>query len=326
MVSNIRKRPYTMIIGGAGFIGQHLVPLFQHAGHYIHIIDPVKLYGGSNAIVDLREERQRRLELAERNSDVFTKQIAEAEYAYPDIIVYLAGVPRHAEVYRAPIDATESMVTELARALEIAASSGTNRFVYVSSSMVYGDFSAPVSEDAQPNPMGLYAILKRTGEEMVKDYARRGGFEYVIVRPTAVYGPGDLWNRVVPQFFLNAIANKELRVNGVDEVLDFTYVGDTARGIFLAATVDGAENDTYNISYGKTTRIHDVAEQVIDLVGGGSIHVTGRQVGFPSRNALDISRARSKLGYTPQTDLRTGLEQLHKWITFQTLSKSRSLA
>ena len=324
-MTGLPTRLYTMLIGGAGFIGQHLVPLFQHAGHYIHIIDPVKLYG-SNAIVNDREERERRFELAERNSDVFTKQIAEAEYAYPDIIVYLAGVPRHAEVYRATIDATESMVTELARALEIAASSGAKRFVYVSSSMVYGDFSAPVSEDAQLNPMGLYAILKRTGEEMVKDYARRGGFEYVIVRPTAVYGPGDLWNRVVPQFFVNAIANKELRVNGVDEVLDFTYVGDTARGIFLAATVDGAEGDTYNISYGKATRIHDVAEQVIDLVGSGSIYVTGRQAGFPSRNALDISRARSKLGYTPQTDLRTGLEQLHKWITFQTLSKSRSLA
>lgn len=326
MVSNIRKRPYTMIIGGAGFIGQHLAPLFQRAGHYVHVVDPVKIYSAGVPAQVLTAERVRRRALLERNCDAVTEQVADIEYCTPCTIVYLAGVPRHAEALKAPVDAAESMVTDLVRALEVAAKNGVRRFVYVSSSMVYGDFAAPVREDAELNPIGIYATLKRTGEELVKDFAARAGFEYVIVRPTAVYGPGDLLNRVVPQFFLNAAKDEELRVNGRDEVLDFTYVTDTARGIFLAATVDDAENDTYNISYGTATRIYDVATAVVSLVGKGTVKIAQRQAGFPSRNALDISKARAKLGYEPEVNVKTGLEQLHKWLTFQTLSTSHSLA
>lgn len=320
-MSGSPTQPYTMLIGGAGFIGQHLIRMFQQARHYIHVVDPVKIYGNGVSSDVLFAERRRRLELVERNCDAVTEQVQDAEYCSPDVIVYLAGVPRHAEALTAPVDAAQSMITDLIRALEIAARNGVRRFVYVSSSMVYGDFAAPIREEAPLNPIGIYATLKRSGEELVKDFAMRSGFEYVIVRPTAVYGPGDLPNRVVPRFFERALQGRTLTVNGRDEVLDFTYVTDTARGIFLAATVDGAENDTYNISYGTATPIYDVAAKIVDLLGEGIIEVKGRQANFPSRHALDITKAQDKLGYRPEVDINTGLKKLNKWLTFQTLSK-----
>jgi nucleoside-diphosphate-sugar epimerase len=119
--------------------------------------------------------------------------------------------------------------------------------------MVYGDFDNDVAEDAPCNPIGQYGIMKLAGEQLVKDYHRRGAFDYIIIRPSAVYGPLDVEDRVISKFILTAMRGGVIRVNGANETLDFTYVDDAADGI-VAATLSEHRNKTYNItkSHSKT--------------------------------------------------------------------------
>ena len=101
---------------------------------------------------------------------------------------------------------------------------------------MYGDFDE-ASEETAINPSGQYSIWKIAGEELVKEYSRATGQSYVIIRPTAVYGPLDVSSRVIGTFFKRAMADETLYVNGKDETLDFTYAKDTATGIALASII-----------------------------------------------------------------------------------------
>jgi nucleoside-diphosphate-sugar epimerase len=198
--------------------------------------------------------------------------------------------------------------------LESAKKHGVERFVYISSSMVYGDFEDQVLEDAECSPQGQYGIMKLAGEWLVRDYARRCGFEYVIIRPSAVYGPLDVEDRVVAKFMIAAMRGETLKVNGASETLDFTYVDDAADGIAAAATRIMARNNTYNITKSHSVSLLEAAEMIVEIVGSGKIEVADRDPDFPSRGALNIDRARTILGFDPKVDVREGFENYHAWL------------
>jgi nucleoside-diphosphate-sugar epimerase len=181
--------------------------------------------------------------------------------------------------------------------------------------MVYGDFTDNVTEDAVCRPQGQYGIMKLAGEWLVKDYARRTGMEYVIIRPSAVYGPLDVEDRVVAKFMLTAMRGQTLKVNGASETLDFTYVDDAADGIVAAALEVGAANNTYNITKSHSVSLLQAAQMVVDIVGNGSIEVRNKDADFPSRGALNIDRARTILGFDPKVDVREGFEKYYEWLS-----------
>jgi nucleoside-diphosphate-sugar epimerase len=180
--------------------------------------------------------------------------------------------------------------------------------------MVYGDFEDQVHEEDECTPQGQYGIMKLAGEWLVKDYAHRCGFEYVIIRPSAVYGPLDVEDRVVAKFMIAAMQNKTLKVNGADETLDFTYVDDAADGIVAAATRIMARNNTYNITKSHSVSLLEAAEMIVAIAGAGQIEVADRDLDFPSRGALNIDRARTILGYDPKVDVQEGFENYFTWI------------
>ena len=149
---------------------------------------------------------------------------------------------------------------------------------------------------------------------MVKDYARRTGMEYVIIRPSAVYGPLDVEDRVVAKFMLRAMRGQVLNVNGAGETLDFTYVDDAADGIVAAALEVGAANDTYNITKSHSVSLLQAAQMVVDIVGSGSIEVKDKDADFPSRGALNIDKARRVLGFDPRVDVEEGFQNYYHWL------------
>jgi nucleoside-diphosphate-sugar epimerase len=180
--------------------------------------------------------------------------------------------------------------------------------------MVYGDFKDQVLEDDPCNPIGQYGIMKLAGEDLVKDYHRRGAFDYAIVRPSAVYGPLDVEDRVVAKFMLAAMRGHQLRINGAQETLDFTYVDDAADGIVAAATRIMAANRTYNITKSHSVSLLEAAEKIVAMVGRGTIDVQDRDADFPSRGALNIDRARVILGYDPKVDVDEGFQNYYNWL------------
>jgi len=142
----------------------------------------------------------------------------------------------------------------------------------------------------------------------------RTGMEYVILRPSAVYGPLDVEDRVVAKFMLRAMRGQVLNVNGAGETLDFTYVDDAADGIVTAALEVGAANDTYNITKSHSVSLLQAAQMVVDIVGSGSIEVKDKDADFPSRGALNIDKARRVLGFDPRVDVEEGFQNYYHWL------------
>jgi UDP-glucose 4-epimerase len=180
--------------------------------------------------------------------------------------------------------------------------------------MVYGNFEDQVEEDYDCKPIGQYGILKLTGEDIVKDYHRRGAFDYAVIRPSAVYGPLDVEDRVVAKFMLTAMRGGILNVNGAGETLDFTYVDDAADGIVAAAVTDHARNNTYNITKSHSVSLLEAAEMIVKIVGKGKIECRDKDADFPSRGALNINRARDILGYDPKVDVEEGFQNYFNWL------------
>jgi nucleoside-diphosphate-sugar epimerase len=206
------------------------------------------------------------------------------------------------------------MMRGLINLLESAKKHGVERFVYISSSMVYGDFEDDVLEDDQCRPQGQYGIMKLCGEDLVKDYSRRCGFEYVIIRPSAVYGPLDVEDRVVAKFMLTAMRGGVLRVNGANETLDFTYSEDAARGIVAATLCDAANNKTDNITKSHSVSLLEAAQKIMNIACNGTIEVRGKDADFPSRGALNIDAAREDFGFDPQVDVQEGFHKYYEWL------------
>ena len=232
-----------------------------------------------------------------------------------DVVIHMASYPRQKVVEQNPAVASEVMSTGLINLLESCKQHGVKKFVYISSSMVYGDFTADVTEYALCNPQGQYGIMKYMGEKLVEDYGRRGVFDYTIIRPSAVYGEWDVEDRVVSKFMTKAMRGETLKVNGPDEVLDFTYVEDTAMGIVLAATLDKANGNIYNITRSEDRQwtLKDAAELAVKIAGQGTLEVAPRDLSFPKRGRLDITRAVKDLGYTPKVNVEEGFRRYHEW-------------
>jgi nucleoside-diphosphate-sugar epimerase len=233
----------------------------------------------------------------------------------PEVVIHMASFPRQKVVNANPAWGSRVMSEGLINVCESAKKHHVSRVVYISSSMVYGDFDDQVEEDYHCRPIGQYGILKLTGEDIVKDYHRRGAFDYAIIRPSAVYGPLDVEDRVVAKFMLTAMRGGILRVNGAGETLDFTYVDDAADGIVSAATLAHACNNTYNITKSHSVSLLEAAEMIVKIVGQGTIECRDKDADFPSRGALNITKARAILGYDPQVDVEEGFQNYYKWLS-----------
>ena len=217
-----------------------------------------------------------------------------------------------------PALGARTMMEGLLNLCEAAARNGTEKFVYISSSMVYGDFTDDVTEDAICNPQGQYGIMKLAGEWLVKDYSRKNDFTHVIIRPSAVYGPLDVNDRVVSKFMLAAMQGTNLIVNGAEEALDFTYVDDTAEGIVAATLSDTTNNKTYNITKSHSITLLDTAKLIVKIAGKGTIDIKDRDPDFPSRGALNVDAAKRDFGFNPKVDIEEGFNLYYEWLSKST--------
>lgn len=308
-----------LITGGAGFIGHNVVKILEEQGHTCTVIDTLTGYGfiPSTEIAYLAAERLKRINAVPIKLDIRDNLQALFNHTRPNVVIHMASFPRQKVVGQNPTEASDVMSTGLINLLETSARwKIVEKFVYISSSMVYGDFEVEVNEDAVCAPIGQYSIMKYMGEKLVQDYSRRHkNFNNVIIRPSAVYGEWDVEDRVVSKFMTQALRGETLTVHGPDEILDFTYVEDTARGIALAATSDAANGKIYNItrSAERQYTLKDAAELAISIAGAGSLVVGPRDLSFPKRGRLNISRAINDLGYSPKVNVEEGFKKYYEW-------------
>lgn len=310
-----------LITGGLGLIGHNVVRRLLDQGHEIAITDIRTTYGmiPQDELDYLVAERRTKIpeaELVTHRIDIIDREgIAWMMQQYqPDVVIHLASFPRQKVVNADPCLGSRAMSEGLLNLLENSQQHGVKKFVYVSSSMVYGDFRDQVKEDAACFPQGQYGIMKLAGEWLVRDYTRKYGIQHAILRPSAVYGPLDVEDRVISKFLLTAMRGGVIKVNGATETLDFTYVDDAADGVVAAALRQQANNKTYNITKSHSKTLLEAAKLAVKIVGRGTIEVRDRDLDFPSRGALNIDAARRDLGFDPKVDIEEGFQRYYDWL------------
>lgn len=317
-----------LVTGGLGLIGHHVVERLETLGHDITIVDTMTNYGiiPQDEIDYLMRERRKKI----KTEQIYKYDIADApsinalfETKKFNIVIHMASFPRQKVVNANPAMGARTMMEGLLNLCEASKNTGVSKFVYISSSMVYGDFTDDVKEDAICKPQGQYGIMKLAGEWLVKDYSRRNNCVHTIIRPSAVYGPLDVEDRVIAKFMLTAMRDGVLNVNGAGETLDFTFVEDAADGIVAAALSSNTANKTYNITKSHSRTLLDAANLAVKIVGKGSINVRDKDSDFPSRGALNIEAARRDFNYDPKVDVEEGFQKYHDWLNSSEYWKSK---
>ena len=196
-----------LITGGLGFIGTKIIEKLSNEGHSITVVDNKDTYGiitakGLAELIKWRTRNWDHSKVQTINGDLLERDICLKAFRHkPEVVIHLATYPRAKVVDNDPIVGIPKVIDTTTNLLWHSSKFGAKKFVYVSSSMVYGDFIDGTREESDTKPQNIYGEAKLTGERLTKLFAKRDGLNYVIVRPSGVYGPGDLPDRVVSKFF-----------------------------------------------------------------------------------------------------------------------------
>lgn len=321
-----------LLVGGAGFIGHALAlrlkadgadPLVVDSFTVNHIKSPKEMSRpGINrdlyltiagARLGLLEAAGIRvIEQDARDSAVLASILDEFR---PDAVVVLAAISHASRSNADPHRAFENGAGTLEASLEAVRGRPGTHLVYMSSSMVYGNFVTPTVDETAPcDPLGIYGALKFGGETLIRAYHRVFGLEYTIVRPSAAYGPGCIGRRFIQTSIENALGGMPLQIKGDGaEKIDFTYIDDLVDGLVRVLAVPEARNEIINVTTGNATSLLTAATLVAGRFPGSTIQHLQREALLPKRGTLDIGKARRLLGFEPRWNAQTGIDAYVDW-------------
>ena len=317
-----------LITGGLGFIGTKLAEkliskklvkqcvLLDNFGGYIN-----------PSFDNFRDYRKLRLKKIKKNKFVieradinnFKSVLKIMEKYKPEIVFHTAALPlakvsnvNADEAKQGSIDSTVNLIDAINLSNK---KKKFKRFIYISSSMVYGDFVKNiVKEDDKKNPKEAYGIMKYCGEKITEGLCRLYKIDYSIIRPSAVYGPTDMNRRVSQLFVDGARNNKKLKVEGVNEKLDFTFIDDLAEGLILSAFKKKAINQVFNMTFGKGRKLIDFIKILKKHYPKLRYEVKSKDKTKPSRGTLSILKAKKLIGYKPKFNLEKGIKNYLKFL------------
>ena len=319
------------LIGGAGFIGHNLALHLHSLGAQVSIIDSLQVNNlasfsatsedSVNRSLYLRilNERQRLLQNAQiplfvqdaRNYHALSQLISKIK---PQVVIQLAAVSHANKSNKDPYSTFDHSFRTLENALD-ASRGKIEHFIYFSSSMVYGHFTeTAVTEESSCNPLGIYGALKYGGEKLVIAYNQVFNLPYTIVRPSALYGERCVSRRVGQIFIENALTGKDINIAGDgSDRLDFTYVKDLVKGIELVISKDESLNQTFNLTYGDSRSLADMAEIMKANFKNLEVNYKPKDNLTPDRGTLSIEKARSFLEFSPEFPLEKGYVSYINW-------------
>ena len=320
-----------LIIGGAGFIGHNLALSLSKEKYQVKILDSLsvnnlktikksKFYPNPKLYKLIVKERlkllrKKKIKLNFVNAQSLNSLSNFFKKYQPNVVVHLAAVSHANKSNDNPNFAYENSLTTLKNSLIASVKTKVNHFIFLSSSMVYGNFKKnSVNENTLCNPVGVYGNLKFAAEFLIKSFKQTYNLDYTILRPSALYGERCISRRVGQIFIENAISNKDLNIDGDgSDLLDFTYIQDLVAGIIKIIENKNSINNTFNITFGSARKISDLIDILKISFPNININYKKRDKLMPHRGTLSIDKAKDLIGYEPSWPIEKGYSQYIDW-------------
>lgn len=295
----------TLVTGGAGFIGSHLVTQLLAAGHSVTVLDNFST-GRPENLAHLKNNSNLKLVQV----DITDLEKIKSHFEGIDWVFHLAALADIVPSIVEPIKYFNSNVSGTAMVLEASRLAKVKRFVYTASSSCYGiPDNYPTPETAEIRPQYPYALTKWLGEESALHWSGVYKLPLVSLRLFNVYGPrsrtSGTYGAVFGVFLAQKLNNKPYTVvGGGNQTRDFTFVADVARA-FIAAAESDVTAEVFNVGTGRPRSINEI----VRLLGGEVVYIP-RRPGEPDCTHADISKTTKMLGWKPQVGLEEGVKIL----------------
>lgn len=306
-----------LVTGGAGFIGSNLVDaLAANDKHEIIVADDFSTGARENVAHHAANPRVRVVAL-----DIRDKRAAREIMRGVDVVYHLAVQCIRVSI-RDPYLVHEVNATGTLHLLTAALDEDIKRFVYCSSSEVYGTaLRVPMDEEHPLTPTTPYGASKLAGETYARSFYLTYGLPVTVARPFNTYGAREHfegpYGEVIPKFVVRALNDAPLVIFGDGaQTRDFTDVSDTVRGLIAAGECDALVGDVVNIARGQEVRIRDLAQIVLDTLPASKsvIEYQAPRPGDVLRHCADIAKAKRVLGWSPKIGIRDGVRRYVDWL------------
>lgn len=306
------------LTGTAGFIGSRIAARLLSEGHAVVGIDSITDY------YDPSIKRDNLVALESDNFYFVEEDINSADLDSllngVDVIIHQAGQPGVRSSWGKEFDVyVDANVLATQRLLEASIRNrGIGRFVYASSSSIYGDAGAyPCSETARPQPVSPYGVTKLAAEHLTTLYARSFGLSTVSLRYFTVYGPGQRPDMAFTRFLRAAVRGEPITIFGNGEqIRDFTFIEDVVDANLQVAFKPVAAGSVFNVSGGSSVTVNNVLEIVAEMHGCSiEVHRTDWVNGDVFKTGGSSEAIERAVGWRPTTSLREGLLQQYEWAT-----------
>lgn len=302
------------ITGGAGFIGSNIVKRLLKLGHEVVVIDNLET-GKLENIKEFFENRNFEFIKASILDVKLLKEVLENV----DCVFHKAALVDVDESVKKPDDTYRVNVLGTMNVLNNCVKNGVKKIVYASTCAIYEDRKAALEETSKIAPKNPYSVSKVVSEALIKAFEKRYGLRSVVLRYFNVYGPkqspASRYAAVIPSFIIRAMKGENLLIHGDGKhTRDFVFVKDAVDANILALKSKKADGRVFNIGFGESTTINDLAKKTIMLAGGKSkiVHTKPRPTDI-KYSLADISSAKKILNYKPKFDIDRGLEETIQW-------------
>jgi nucleoside-diphosphate-sugar epimerase len=299
----------TLVTGGGGFIGSHLVDRLLSEGHDVRVLDNFAT-GKRENLLGVADQ----VELVE--GDVQSYERAHTAVDGADVVFHQAALPSVPRSVQDPLTSNATNVTGTLNVLLAARDAGVRRVVFASSSSVYGaNPELPKREDMATLPIAPYAVAKQAAESYCRSFTQVFGLETVALRYFNVFGPRQdplsQYSAVVPNFITAALDGAEPVIFGDGEQSrDFTYIDNVVEANICAMGAEGVAGSTFNVAAGERTSLNRLIELVAEITGRPlEPRYEAPRPGDVRHSEADVSRAERELGYRPIVSLEEGLSR-----------------
>lgn len=299
-----------IVTGGAGFIGSNLIDFLLEQGNEVVVIDNFSTGKKDNLANCIDKIKLIECDLVDWDPlQSHLESLGEVDYFF-----HLAALPRIGKSVDFPLETHQANTTGTLCALELAKRLGVRKFIFTSSSSVYGvQEKMPIEENALPNPQNPYAVQKLTGEHYCSLYAKMFSLPTTIFRLFNVYGPRmeaeGAYKLAISVWYEQREKGVPLTIFGDGEqTRDFTHISDVIRGLSLGAEYEQANLcEIINLGAGRQVSINHVAS----LFGSEVVHEPAKPYEERFKEA-DITKAHDLLGWSPRVSIEEGVAELLK--------------